>query len=54
MLYCAASRDVRMEDNGAYFTPVGKRTRPSAHGDDPELAKRLWEWTEERLRECGY
>jgi len=53
-LYCAASRDVSMEDNGAYFTPVGKKTRLSAHGGDLELARRLWKWTEERLREGGY
>lgn len=43
-----------MEDNGAYFAPVGKRTRASERGEDRELAEKLWEWTEERLRECGY
>jgi hypothetical protein len=52
-LYCAASRDVMIDDNGAYFTPVGKKTRASERGEDPELAKMLWEWTEEKLRGVG-
>jgi hypothetical protein len=43
-----------IDDNGAYFTPVGKKTRASERGEDPELAKMLWEWTEEKLRGCGY
>jgi hypothetical protein len=43
-----------MEDNGCYFVPVGKRERASKKGRDGELARRLWEWTEERLGEWGF
>lgn len=53
-LYAAASEEVTFEDNGAYFLPVGKRTKPSAKAMDEELADRLWKWTEDELVKKGW
>lgn len=40
--------------NGAYYTPVAKEGGQTKLAKDPELARQLWEWTEEQLREKGY
>ena len=58
-LWCAASKDLGEmvgsgDGNGSYFTPVGKRTRASRCGEDEVMAGRLWEWSEEKLRDCGF
>lgn len=53
-LYAAAGQGVTWEDNGAYFTPFGKRTKPSAVAGDEGLAEKLWEWTEGELGGKGY
>jgi NAD(P)-dependent dehydrogenase (short-subunit alcohol dehydrogenase family) len=39
--------------NGAYYVPVGKEAG-SKKSQDPELAKKLWEWTESELAAKGY
>ena len=39
---------------GAYYVPVGKENAGSKRSRDPELARRLWEWTERELKEKGY
>jgi NAD(P)-dependent dehydrogenase (short-subunit alcohol dehydrogenase family) len=53
-LWCAASLELKESDNGGYFLPVEKKTRASVHGEDGFMAKRLWEWSEESLREKGF
>jgi NAD(P)-dependent dehydrogenase (short-subunit alcohol dehydrogenase family) len=53
-LWCAVSPDLRTENNGGYFAPVGKRTRASRWGEDEVMAGKLWEWTEGKLKECGF
>lgn len=53
-LYAAASTQVTFEDNGAYFLPVGKRTKPSVEALDEALADRLWKWTEDELTKKGW
>ncbi|KAI2793368.1 hypothetical protein POX_b03422 [Penicillium oxalicum] len=37
--------------NGAYYTPVGFRSNGSAFVQDSEMAKQLWEWTEDQIAE---
>ena len=53
-LWCAASPELKEENNGGYFLPVGKKSRASVHGEDGFMARRLWEWSEEYLREKGF
>ena len=53
-LWCAASLEVKEGDNGCYFFPVGKKTTASVHGEDAFMARRLWEWSEECLKEKGF
>jgi hypothetical protein len=53
-LWCAASRELGEDGNGGYFLPVGKKTRASVHGEDAFMARSLWEWSEEFLREKGF
>ena len=43
---------MREEDNGGCFWPVGKKNVGSKHEEDEEMAKKLWEWSEEALE--GY
>ena len=40
--------------NGSYYTPVAKEGGQTKFAKDPELARRLWEWTEEQLQARGY
>ncbi|KAH7409671.1 retinol dehydrogenase [Cadophora sp. MPI-SDFR-AT-0126] len=59
VVWCAASRELgeMVEEgggvNGGYFLPVGKLTKASKCGDDREMARKLWEWSEERCVELG-
>ena len=41
-------------ENGAYYTPVGKKNPGAKLSRDVELAKRLWDWTENELLSQGY
>ena len=34
---------------GTYYVPVGVKGRREKMGDDEDLARRLWEWTESEL-----
>jgi NAD(P)-dependent dehydrogenase (short-subunit alcohol dehydrogenase family) len=54
ILFCASTDEIGMGDNGAYFLPVGKKTKASKFGEDPELAEQLWNWSERRLSGLGY
>ncbi|KAK5328699.1 hypothetical protein LTR93_002484 [Exophiala xenobiotica] len=40
--------------NGAYYMPVGKVDSASKFSQDPELAKKLWNWTENEFKRLGY
>jgi NAD(P)-dependent dehydrogenase (short-subunit alcohol dehydrogenase family) len=40
--------------SGAYYTPVAKEGGQTKWARDPELAGKLWDWTEEQLKERGY
>ena len=53
-LWCAASPQLKESDNGSYFLPVGKKTRASMHGEDALMARQLWEWSGECLKEKGF
>lgn len=49
ILWCAASSSLKLEDNGCYFMPIGKKTPASNNGEDRALAAKLWEWTGKAL-----
>lgn len=53
-LFCAASPELKLGDNGSYYYPVGKKTPPSAAAQDPVMAKKLWDWTEQKLASLGF
>ncbi|EMT61108.1 hypothetical protein FOC4_g10014150 [Fusarium odoratissimum] len=38
-------------ENGEFYEPVGKTGGLEGHGLDDEMAKRLWDWTEEQLKD---
>ncbi|MBE3050180.1 SDR family NAD(P)-dependent oxidoreductase, partial [Candidatus Bathyarchaeota archaeon] len=46
-LWASVSKDVK---SGEYYTPVGVRGQASVDGMDDELAKAVWDWTENELR----
>lgn len=48
-LWAATGRGV---ESGEYYEPVGVAGKGSKYANDHELAKRLWEWTENELKEC--
>ncbi len=52
-LWAVAGKDVTAEMSGCYFVPVGEKKPPSKHAQDADLATRLWEWTEQAMREKG-
>ncbi|KAI1023215.1 hypothetical protein LB503_000146 [Fusarium chuoi] len=37
-------------ENGEFYEPVGKTGGLEGHGLDDEMAKKLWDWTEEQLK----
>lgn len=41
-------------NSGGYFCPVAKPDAGSKFANDAELARKLWEWTEEELERLGY
>ncbi len=50
----AASVDADQLENGAYFTPVGRKSAGSAYSRDMDLAERLWQWTDDEIAARGY
>jgi len=46
----AATVDKTNLENGAYYEPLGVKKTPIRDGTDKELAKKLWDWTEEELK----
>ncbi|RFU73370.1 hypothetical protein TARUN_8892 [Trichoderma arundinaceum] len=39
---------------GAFYTPVGQLQSGNTYTKNADMQKRLWEWTEEQLKERGY
>lgn len=48
-LFAVASGQFTSADSGEYFVPVAKKSKPSKHARDMEMAKKLWDWTEKEL-----
>jgi hypothetical protein len=53
-IYAAASSDIKITDNGSYFTPGPKKEKLSALAQNAQLAKRLWEWSDKQLGLKGF
>jgi NAD(P)-dependent dehydrogenase (short-subunit alcohol dehydrogenase family) len=51
-LHCLS--DDCTKESGSYYVPYGKKTSPSKTAEDPELAKKVWDWTDERFKKLGY
>jgi NAD(P)-dependent dehydrogenase (short-subunit alcohol dehydrogenase family) len=50
-LWAATSDDV---ENGAYYNPIGSKSKGSSYAQDGELARKLWDWTEADMAKHGY
>lgn len=50
----AATVDVSYLENGAYYMPVGKKSKGSGYSRNKKAAKDLWEWTEAQFEKHGY
>lgn len=48
------SPTVTLNDSGAYYLPVLRKSEPSKHALGDALVDGLWEYTEARLKEKGY
>ena len=46
--------EVTLDDGGAYYLPVLRKSSPSKFALDDTLADDLWEYTEAKLKEKGY
>ncbi|KAF9766411.1 hypothetical protein IL306_001197 [Fusarium sp. DS 682] len=47
-LWATTSPDI---ENGEFYEPVGKTGGLEGHGLDDQMAKKLWDWTEEQLKD---
>ncbi|KAI9883881.1 MAG: hypothetical protein M1823_004346 [Watsoniomyces obsoletus] len=52
-LWAATVHKEKLE-NGAYYIPIGKKNPGSRWARDENMAKRLWEWSEEQVKKHGY
>jgi NAD(P)-dependent dehydrogenase (short-subunit alcohol dehydrogenase family) len=52
MVWCATTPREELE-GGAYYEPVGNKTKIKGDGTNVELGKRLWEWSEAELKKFG-
>ncbi|CAG8698361.1 14826_t:CDS:2 [Dentiscutata erythropus] len=51
-LYCATSKEIEEKNyRGKYFVPFGVVGEKSSYAEDEDLAKRLWEFTENLINE---
>ncbi|KAF2093488.1 NAD(P)-binding protein [Rhizodiscina lignyota] len=50
-LWAATSPDAV---SGKYYVPVARENSGSAYSRNPEMAAKLWDWTEEQLAKHGY
>jgi retinol dehydrogenase 12 len=39
--------------SGKYYEPIGVPDNETKEARDPEMAKKLWEWTDEQFKELG-
>lgn len=53
-LFAIASEDFKASDSGAYVIPYATIGTPSKYAQDPELATKLWDWTESQMSEKGF
>lgn len=52
-VFAAANEDFKRDDSRAYSVPFGKIGGRSEVSEDMELARKLWQWTEEEMRGEG-
>ena len=51
-LYCATSPEIEEKNlRGKYFIPYGVESSPSDYAKDEELAKKLWQFTDDLVNE---
>ncbi|CAG8650087.1 2404_t:CDS:2, partial [Scutellospora calospora] len=51
-LYCATSPEIEEKNyRGKYFIPFGELAEPSIQGKDKELVKKLWNFSEQLVKE---
>ena len=48
-LWAATEKWEDAGENGGYYEPVGKLPKLAGEGENLELGKELWEWTEKEL-----
>jgi hypothetical protein len=53
-LFAVASDQFPAELSGMYLEPLVKTSKLSADGERLDLAEKLWNWTEERMRTKGF
>lgn len=53
-LYAAASPEFTEADSGEYFVPIAQKSKASKKANSPELAEKLWTWTENEMRSKGF
>jgi NAD(P)-dependent dehydrogenase (short-subunit alcohol dehydrogenase family) len=51
--WCATVDKAELQ-NGAYYTPVGNKSKGSGYAGDEGLRRKFWEWTESELERQGY
>ncbi len=52
LTWCATTKRENLE-GGCYYKPVGNKTKVARDGANPELGKKLWEWTEKEMIQLG-
>ena len=51
-LYCATSPEIEEKNlRGKYFIPYGVESSPNDYAKDEELAKKLWQFTDDLVNE---
>ena len=51
-LYCATSPEIEEKNlRGKYFIPHGVESSPNDYGKDEEMAKKLWQFTDDLVNE---
>ncbi|KAH8689603.1 hypothetical protein BGW36DRAFT_466456 [Talaromyces proteolyticus] len=53
-LFAVASQDFTRDMNGAYLEPIAQVAKPSKLAENTQLAKDLWEWTENEMKMGGF
>jgi hypothetical protein len=53
-LFAVAGEGFKKEESGAYFVPVAKKGKESKKAKDEVLARELWEWTEQTMKQKSW